>query len=133
MLRAKDIMEEDVISVKKDTPIFEAVELMVKHNISGMPVVEDDMTLIGVLSEKDAITLFYENKGDENKTVNAFMTQPAIYFEADESLLDVCDFLVKNIFRRVPITSKGKVVGIVSIKDILESVLQLRRESVQAG
>ena len=133
MLRAKDIMTKDIISVRKDTPIYEAVELMVKHGISGMPVVEDDMTLMGILSEKDAIILLYGKEDDENKTVNDFMTQPAVYFDENESLLDICDFLRKNIFRRVPITSKEKLVGIISIKDLLEYILELRREIAGTG
>jgi len=130
MLRAKDIMTEDIISVRKDTPVYEAVELMAKHGISGMPVVEDDMTLVGILSEKDVIILLYGKEDDENKTVNDFMTQPAVYFDENESLLDICDFLRKNIFRRVPITSKEKLVGIISIKDLLEYILELRQEIV---
>lgn len=127
MIKAKDIMTEETISVKEDTPILEAVELMVKHDISGMPVVEDDLTLVGVLSEKDVIELFYNNAEDAKKTVADFMTQPPIYFDADDSLEDVCDFLVKNIFRRVPITSKGKLVGIISVRDVLETVLKRKR------
>ena len=127
MSKAKDVMTEETISVKEDTPILEAVELMVKHDISGMPVVEDDLTLVGVLSEKDVIILFYNNTEDEKKTVGDFMTQPPIYFDADDSLKDVCDFLVKNIFRRVPIISNGKVVGRISVRDVLESVLERKR------
>ncbi len=127
MLRAKDIMNRNVISIKKDTPIFEVLELLVKNNISGVPVVEDDMTLVGILSEKDAIILFYADKDKEFRTVSDFMTHPAVSFEENETLLDVCDFLVKNIFRRVPITSKGKLVGIISIRDVLNSILKQRR------
>jgi CBS domain-containing protein len=127
MIKAKDIMTEETISVKEETPILEAVELMVKHDISGMPVVEDDLTLVGVLSEKDVIELFYNNADDEKKTVGDFMTQPPIYFDADDNLKDVCDFLVKNIFRRVPITSKGKLVGIISVRDVLETVLERKQ------
>ncbi len=58
MLRARDVMNTNVISVKKDAPIFEAVELLLENNISGLPVVEDDMTLAGILSEKDVVELF---------------------------------------------------------------------------
>jgi CBS domain-containing protein len=133
MLKAKDIMTGNAISVKEDTPIFEAVALMAEHDISGMPVVENDMTLVGVLSEKDVLTLFYNNADDEKKTVGDFMTQPPIYFDAEDSLKDVCDFLVKNIFRRVPITSRGKVVGIISVRDVLESVLKRRQGKTGAN
>jgi len=126
MLKAKDVMTANTISVKEDMPIYEAVELLIKHNISGMPVVEDDTTLVGVLSEKDVVTLFYEEEGAAEKKVSDFMTQPPIYFDEEDSLEDVCDFLVKNIFRRVPIVSGNKLVGIISIKDVLETVLKTR-------
>ncbi len=130
MLRARDIMSKDVISVKNETPILEAIKILVENHISGLPVVKDDMTLTGILSEKDAIVLFYESDEADNKTVSDYMTSPAVCFEESEALLNVCDFLAKNIFRRVPITSNGKLVGIISIRDVLKSVLQLRHEEV---
>ena len=130
MLRAKDVMSTNVISVKKDVPIFEAVKLLVENNISGLPVVEDDMTLTGLLSEKDVVDLFYEGERAEHKTVSDYMTYPAVCFEDNNALLNVCSFLTKNIFRRVPVTSNGKLVGIISIQDILNSVVELRQEKV---
>jgi len=133
MLKAKDIMTEEVISVKKDTLIFEAVELLAKNSITGIPVVEDDMTLVGILTEKDVLGLFYALKDAENKTVNDFMTQPAVHFDENESLLDICDCLMNNPFRRVPVTSKGKVIGIISRQDFVEYILQLRCERAGAG
>jgi CBS domain-containing protein len=102
----------------------EALKLFVEHDISGLPVVEDDMTVVGVLSEKDVIALFYEEKRKyPEKTVADYMTRPAIYFDAEDSVKDVCDFLVKNIFRRVPVTSGGKLVGIISVRDVLKTLL----------
>jgi CBS domain-containing protein len=130
MLRARDIMSRNVISVQKDAPILEAIKLLVENNISGLPVVEDDMTLAGILSEKDVVELFYDSEQAEDKIVNDYMTYPAVHFEENHALLNVCDFLVKNIFRRVPITSDGKLVGIISVQDILNTVLQLRPEQV---
>ena len=129
MLKAKDIMTEDVISVKKETPIYEALELLGKNNITGIPVVKEDMILVGILSEKDVLSLFYSLEDDEEKTVDDFMTRPAIHFDENESLLDVCDCLKDNYFRRVPVTSEGRLVGVVSRKDIIDYILQLRREN----
>jgi len=130
MLRARDIMNKDIVSVKKNTPIFEAVKLLAENNISGLPVVEDDMILVGILSEKDVVELFYESEQAKSKTVNDYMTYPAVYFEENNALVNICDFLRKNVFRRVPITSRGRLVGIISIQDILNSVLQLKQEKV---
>jgi len=133
MLKAKDIMTENVISVKKETPIYEVLEVLAENDISGVPVVEDDMTLVGVLSEKDVLRLFYDKGSQDKKRAYHFMTQPAVCFDENESLLDVCDFLMKNLFRRVPITSDGKVVGIVAVRDLIKYILELRQESPDTG
>ena len=129
MLKVKDVMTKDVISVKKDTPIYEAMEIMRKKDITGMPVIEDDMTLVGVITEKDVLRLFYADGDEKNQTVAFFMTRPAVSYRENENLRSVCDFMMINYFRRVPITSKeGKVVGILSRPDIIAHILQLRRD-----
>jgi len=129
MLKAKDIMTKDVISVKKETPIYEAMELLIKNEITGMPVVGDDMTLVGVITEKDCIRLFYADEDEKSKTVRHFMTQPAVHYNENDSLQSICDFMMINYFRRVPVTSKkGKVVGVLSRPDIIAHILQLRRD-----
>ena len=124
MLKAKDIMTKEVITVTKDTDIFEAIELLGKNDITGVPVVEDDMTLVGVVTEKDVLRLFHAHEDQKNETVNSFMTQPAVHFDENEPLPDVCDCLMNYSLRRVPVTSKGKVVGIISRADIIEYIIQ---------
>lgn len=126
MQKAKDIMTKSVISVKKDTPIFDALEILTANNITGIPVVREDMILVGVLSEKDALRLAYNQEEAEEKTVDDFMTQPAIHFDSNESFLDICDCLMTNHFRRIPVTSEGKLVGIISRKDIIDHILRQR-------
>jgi CBS domain-containing protein len=130
MIKAKDIMTKDVITVKTDTPIINVLELIAEHNISGLPVVEDDMTLVGIVSEKDVLSLFYNKNSDDDETVDDYMTQPPLFFDEEESLMDVCDFLRKNVFRRVPITSEGKLVGIISIRDVIEYILKTKGQQV---
>ena len=133
MLKAKDIMTKNALTVKKGTLIYEAVEVMAKNCITGIPVVEDDMTLVGILTEKDVLNLFYAHEHEKNKTVNDFMTQPAVHFDRNTDLRDICDCLKNSNFRRVPVTSRGKVVGVVSRADILEYILQLKREVAGTG
>lgn len=130
MLRAKDVMTAQVLTISKDAPILEGLECLAKNNITGIPVVQDDMTLAGILTDKDVLKLFCSP--DDDKKVCDFMTQPAIYFEQNESLLDVCDCLMNHWFRRVPVTSGGKVVGIISRHDIIKHILELKRESTTA-
>ncbi len=125
MLKTKDIMKKKVICVKRDTPVVEAIRLMSTNNITGVPVVEADMTLVGILSEQDVLRLYHTYKDEKDRTVNTFMTHPAIYFDEKEPLLDVCYRLRDNSIRRVPVTSNGKVVGVISRSDILKYILQL--------
>ncbi len=126
MLKAKDIMTKNVISVKKTTPIFDALEILATNNITGIPVVREDMILVGVLTEKDALRLAYAQEDTHEKTVDDFMTHPAIHFDKDESLMDICECLASHDFRRVPVTSEGKLVGIISRPDVINYILRQR-------
>ena len=134
MLEAKDIMTKQVVCIRKDTPIFEAIRLMADKNITGIPVVEDDLTLVGMLSEQDVLRLFHTYDDEKDRTVNDFMTQPAIHFEENELLLDVCYCLRDNAIRRVPVTLNGKVSGVISRSDILKCILkQAEKNNIQAA
>lgn len=129
MLEAKDIMTKQVICIRKDTPILEAIRLMADKNITGIPVIEDDLTLAGMLSEHDVLRLFHTYDDEKDRTVNDFMTQPVIHFEENEPLLDVCYCLRDNPIRRVPVTSNGKVSGVISRSDILKCILKKSEKS----
>ncbi len=131
LLKAKDIMTEDVISVAEDTPIVQAMRMIADNNITGIPVVDDDLNLVGILSEKDVLCLIYTPE-DERKTVGDFMTRPPVFFDEDESLMSVCDCLMNHSFRRIPVTSRGKLVGIITRSDLVREYLR-QREQVSAG
>ena len=130
-VKVKDIMTREVVSAKPDTPIYEAMRILRKNEITGMPVVEDDMTLVGVITEKDVLRLFYTEEDEKNKMVKDFMTRPAVHYNEGDKLESVCDFMMINYFRRVPVTSKeGKVVGIVSRPDVIDYILRTKGEKL---
>jgi len=135
MLKAKEIMTKDVISTTKETPIYEAMELLVNKEITGMPVVDDEMNLVGVITEKDCLRMFYADEDGKNKTVRDFMTHPAVCYNENDSLKTICDFMMINYFRRIPVTTKkGKVVGILSRPDVIKYILAQRPvEKAHAG
>ncbi len=134
MLKVEDVMTRDVISVKQDTPIYEAMAIMRTNDITGMPVIDDDMTLVGVITEKDVLRLFCGDEDDNNTTVGSFMTRPAVSYRGDESLQSVCDFMMVNYFRRVPVVSKkGKLVGIISRPDIIDYIIEQRQQNDQTS
>jgi len=91
------------------------------------------MTLVGVVTEKDVLRLFNADEEEKNKTVDFFMTRPAVSYRENESLQSVCDFMMVNYFRRVPVVSiKGKLVGIISRPDIIDYIIEQRKHDVEA-
>ncbi|MEJ2648153.1 MAG: CBS domain-containing protein [Sedimentisphaerales bacterium] len=130
MLLAREIMTSQVICIHKDTPVFDAVDLMVTNSITGIPVIEDDSALVGILSEQDVLRLFETYEDEKSKTVTDFMTQPAIHFEENERVEDICSCMMQNSIRRVPITSNGRVVGVISRSDILKQILNLGHKNL---
>ena len=96
-LTAKDIMTRDVVTVRKGTSIDGAARLMAKHEISGLPVLDADGYLVGMITESDIIL-----KGMHGAGIAAAMIEHAI--------------------NRVPIIEGRKVVGIVSRKDVVKAI-----------
>ena len=132
MLSAKDVMTEHIIYVEAGTPIRKALELLIDYDISGIPVVEGGKNLVGVITERDVLGLFSAPEDVEGKTVGDFMTQPAVSFEEHENLSDVCRCLADYYFRRVPVTSQGRLVGIISRRDIIRNILDTTSQNVTA-
>ncbi len=116
-------MTTEVITVRKQTSISRVIETLVENNVTGLPVVNDDMTLAGVITEKDILHLLFGLK-DESAKVEDFMTKDVVSFEQDEDVIAICECLVQNDFRRVPIVAKGKLVGIISRKDLIRHILE---------
>ena len=131
MVCISDVMKTNVVTVEKGTPVMRAVEKLVEHNFSGLPVVDDRNRVVGILSEKDVLALAvrihdrsYES-GDADLKVDDFMTRDVVTVEAGESFTSLCSCLIKNQFRRVPVVANGKLVGIISRKDIITSIMNI--------
>jgi len=126
MLPLKSIMTVGVITVKADTPIYEALYLLAKNKISGIPVVDDEQQDIGVLTEKDVLKILFDKKFDVKSTVDDYMSREVICFSEEDSAIDVCKFFIRSNIRRVPIVKDNKLVGIVSRADIIPLILEAR-------
>jgi acetoin utilization protein AcuB len=118
-------MSTDVVTVSPDTTILGAAKVLVKQNITGLPVVDKENRLLGIVSEKDLLILAYSlatksyASNDSPKTVEEVMAKDVVTFDKDDPVDDVIECLMDGNFRRVPILSGDKLVGIVSRKDLL--------------
>ena len=120
MVRAKDIMSTTVTTVHEYANVMEVIKLLVDHNVTGLPVVDDSGRLLGMVTEKDILMLLLYDPNVKGKTVTDLMTTEIVHFDEDENLMTIFESLVKSNFRRVPILSEGRLVGIVSRRDIIK-------------
>jgi len=119
MVCAKDIMATEVITVTEDATMKHVIQLLVTRGITGLPVVSDDMELLGVVTEKDVLKALY-NRDVQVNSVADLMTGDIVSFDENDDLIKVFKGLVENNFRRVPILSQGKLVGVISRTDIIK-------------
>ncbi len=141
---AEDIMTKTVITVRPETPVQEAADLMASEGVSGIPVVTADMLVAGVLSEKDFLARMGPNGPKtfmdvvarclmargcaalaiREKKVEDIMTSPAVTVNRKTSLLEISALLKEKKINRVPVIDRqGFLVGIVSREDIIHTPL----------
>jgi CBS domain-containing protein len=123
-LRVRDYMSTDVIVVSPKTDILSAVHLFVERDISGAPVVDAAGGLVGILTERDCITValhagYFAELGGQ---VQEYMSDPVETVAPDENLMDVAERLCHSRFRRYPVVEGGKLVGLISRRDVLRAL-----------
>ncbi|MEN6333525.1 MAG: CBS domain-containing protein [Phycisphaerales bacterium] len=127
MAQARDVMSDRVISVREDEDIYTAIRAMAANEITGLPVVDAGGNLVGVITEKDVLALLYTMQ-DKPGTVRDFMSTEVVCFGPESDLAQIAETLRTNNFRRVPILDQGRLVGIVSRRDIIRYMRELRYE-----
>jgi len=146
-MKVKDIMITKVKSIHSDTPVCQAFDILSKEGLSGMPVVDDTNTLVGVFTEKDIIryilpsyiqqvgAFIYHNssKTIENKVHELFqkrvvyevMRKEVITIGPEASLAEAARIILVEKIRRLPVIDKdNKVIGIVARQDIVKAFVQ---------
>ncbi len=119
MENLEKIMTKDVVTAMMATDLYDAVRMMSDGNITGLPVVDEDEKLVGVVTEKDVMRYLLNTENIEG-TVQDCMTADVISLNLnDNNLLDVIKILTEKKFRRVPIESEGKLKGIISRSDVI--------------
>jgi len=116
---ADEIMRYGLLKVNPEAPLTEAMDLIVNCHVTGLPVVNNDMILKGIVTEKDILTHLCESKVTKIQ-VQDLMTEDVTVFGPKSSVSEICATLICNSFHRVPIVSKGQLLGIISRADVLK-------------
>ncbi|MFH1352522.1 MAG: CBS domain-containing protein [bacterium] len=126
MLKAKDIMTENVLTISPEATLADVIELLIAKKISGMPVIDAAEKMIGIISEKDILNFAFSGN-IHNTKVREAMTEKVVSFPPDSDADKISLAISENKFRRVPIIEDGKVVGIVSRRDIIRILLSRQK------
>lgn len=143
-MQVSDIMTPTVFSVKADATVAEIAELLMKHKVSAVPVLADDGTLQGIVSEGDLMRRLAEDATEDRswwmvkltspqsdarefikvhgRTAKEIMTQDVISVSEELGLAELARLLERNRIKRAPVVRDGKVVGIVSRSNLLQAI-----------
>ncbi len=115
VMKVVDVMTTDVITITAQQTKQQAARLLSQHRISGLPVVNEEQIVVGVVTEFDVIS-------KEGQTVGEIMTRGVISVTPDTDLDEVSHLLVHKNIKRLPVLVQGKLVGIVSRADLVKEV-----------
>jgi CBS domain-containing protein len=148
-MKAKDVMTTRVVTVGPGTTVREVAELLLRHRISAVPVVDGDGRLAGIVSEGDLIhrvetgtaersrswwlrlfedreTLAAEYVKSHATKVSDVMTKPVITVDEEADLAEIATVLERNRIKRVPVMRGDRLVGIVSRANLLQGIATAR-------
>jgi CBS domain-containing protein len=112
---AADIMTPDPQTLRSETSVHEAAQLLSEHRISGAPVVGDDGRIVGIVSEYDLIARAGSSVGD-------VMTREVVSVPSNATLDRVRAILVTQRLKRVPVTQEARLVGLISRADLVREL-----------
>lgn len=114
----------EIYSISPGQKIFEALQLMADKDVGALLVLDDE-SLVGIISERDyARKVALEGKSSKDCLVSDIMSENLTYVEIDSSTDECMSLLVNKKIRHLPVFDKGKLVGVISIGDVVNAVIE---------
>jgi CBS domain-containing protein len=127
MSTVKNILEKkgsDVWAVKPNATVYSALELMAAKNLGAVLVVDDAGSLQGIFSERDyARKIIIKGRNSHTTKVKDIMTARVQYVQPDTTLHECMALMTQKRFRHLPVLDDGKLVGVISIGDVVKGVI----------
>ena len=127
--RTRDVMNKDVITVHPEAKVGEAIERLLQHSLGGLPVVDEQGLLVGIITEFQLIKAIHRPE-IKQQAVGELMTKDVIVVKEETALAVVAKMMEKHHLRRIPVLRNGKVVGIIARRDLLRYIT--RNEDAQS-
>ncbi len=123
MYQVRDVMNEDFLTISTDKTVEEAIRLLVDNHLSGIPAVDEDDRLVGIVSELNLLETLYSPKIRE-MLVRDVMTKDVLTVAPNTMLSDATGLMVVHRIRRLPVVDDGKIVGVVARRDLLRYTME---------
>jgi CBS domain-containing protein len=127
MIRAKDVMNANIVAVDPDETVDEVMSRMIESGISGLPVVDMSGQLVGVITEFDLLELVSDPHTGSNKVYH-YMTRDIHTVDEDDELAAVAELFRVLSVRRLLVMRGDKVAGVISRRDLIRHVLKSRAQ-----
>ena len=124
LVKAREIMQRPVLATTVRASVRDIASQLVGNGFSGMPVAGRDGTVVGVITEADIIKALVEEKPLETLTAYDIMSPNPTTVDVETPLDEVMKVLQEHHILRVPVTDKGKLIGIISRSDLIKAVLE---------
>ncbi len=127
VLSAAEIMTRDLVLFRPEQSVRAAIDLLLRHRISGGPVVDHDGLFLGTLSEGDCLRAMATGSYDGDpsgaeRLVGDLMNRQPPTIAADTDIFAIVQAFVRNDVRRLPVLVEGRVIGQVSRRDVLRAI-----------
>ncbi len=127
MPSVRDHMATDLLVLAPDEPMLRAMRRMLDAGVSGAPVVDARGELVGILTQRDCLTVAYRTSyhGEAAGAVADYMTRDVESVPAEMDLVEVIGLFYERPHRRFPVLDAHQLVGMISRRDVLRAVLEL--------
>ena len=120
----------DIWSVSPESTVFDAIQLMAEKNVGALPVVENDQP-VGVISERDYTRkVILQGKSSKDTRVNEIMTKELVTAEPGDTVSECMRLMTERRVRHLPVLDGGRMVGILSIGDLVSWLLSAQRATI---
>ena len=122
-MKAYDIMSTDIEAAKENATISEVGTRLILRSINGIPIIDDDGKVIGILTIIDILRAIRDNKNIDGLKAGDIMTKNPIVINQKTDMMDMIDVMDKKGIEMIPVVdeeSDNRLIGVVSRKDIIE-------------
>jgi CBS domain-containing protein len=119
-MKVRDAMTEHVLTITPGRSLREAARFMTDHNVGAVVIIDPEEPGPGIVTERDVVRSLGAGENPDNELVRDHLTSRATFADADWGLEEAADAMAKGGFRHLVVIDEGDLVGIISMRDLIQ-------------